>query len=172
MMDESSVLVLQGIGYALVVLGLIGSVLPVLPGPILIWLGVLVWAWGDGFVEVNWWTIGILGVLAALAWASDLFFTTTLSRRAGVSWRAIAGALVCGIAGGIVLSGVPIIGTLFGALLGALLGMLVIERIIKGNWSAAGEAVRAYFTASLVSTIFELTVAFLMVGIFVWQVIL
>ena len=101
-------------------------------------------------LQVNWWTIGALGVLAALAWASDLFFTTTLSRRAGVSWRAIAGALVCGIAGGIFLSSVPVIGTLFGALIGALLGMLVIERYIKGNWGEAFGAVRAYFTASLV----------------------
>jgi uncharacterized protein YqgC (DUF456 family) len=171
-MVESSVLLLQGIGYALVVLGLIGAVLPVLPGPILIWAGVLVWAWGDGFVEVNWWTIAILGVLAALSWASDLFFTTTLSRRAGVSWRAIGGALVSGIIGGIVLSGVPVIGTLFGALIGALVGMLLIERSIKGNWPAAVEAVRAYFTASLLSTVFEVGVALLMVGIFVWQAFL
>jgi uncharacterized protein YqgC (DUF456 family) len=172
MMAESSVVVLQAIGYALVVLGLIGAVLPVLPGPILIWLGVLAWAFGDGFVEVNWWTVGILGVLAALAWASDLFFTTTLSRRAGVSWRAIGGALVCGVLGGIFLSGLPVIGTLFGALIGALLGMLVIERYIKGNWHAALEAVRTYFTASLLSTVFEVAVALLMVGIFVWQVFL
>jgi len=171
-MVESSGLVLQGIGYALVVLGLIGTVLPVLPGPILIWLGVLSWAWGDGFVEINWWTISALGVLAALAWAADLFFTTTLSRRAGVSWRAIAGALVCGIAGGIFLSSLPVIGTLFGALIGALLGMLVIERYIKGNWSEAFGAVRTYFTASLLSTLFEVVVALLMVGIFIWQVFL
>ena len=169
-MQESLAVVLQAVGYALVVLGLIGAVLPVLPGPILIWLGVLVWAWADGFATVNWWTLGILGVLAALSWASDLFFTTTLSRRAGVSWRAIAGALVCGVLGGIFLSGVPVLGTLFGALVGALAGMLLIERGIKGNWSAAWAAVRAYVVATAVSTGFELVVALLMVGIFLWQV--
>ena len=169
-MQDSLAVVLQAVGYVLVVLGLIGAVLPVLPGPILIWLGVLVWAWADGFATVNWWTLGILGVLAALSWASDLFFTTTLSRRAGVSWRAIAGALVCGVLGGIFLSGVPVLGTLFGALVGALAGMLLIERGIKGNWSAAWAAVRAYVVATAVSTGFELVVALLMVGIFLWQV--
>ena len=168
-MESSLTVVLQAVGYGLVVLGLIGAVLPVLPGPILIWLGVLVWAWADGFVAVNWWTLGVLGLLAALAWASDLFFTTTLSRRAGVSWRAIAGALVCGIIGGILLSGVPVLGTLFGALIGALLGMLLIERTIKGEWPAAWAAVRAYAAATALSTGFELVVALLMVGIFVWQ---
>ena len=169
-MQDSLAAGLQALGYALVVLGLIGAVLPVLPGPILIWLGVLLWAWADGFVAVNWWTLGILGLLAALAWASDLFFTTTLSRRAGVSWRAIGGALICGVLGGIFLSGVPVLGTLFGALVGALAGMLVIERGIKGNWPAAWAAVRAYVVATAVSTGFELVVALLMVGIFLWQV--
>ena len=169
-MQDSLAAGLQALGYALVVLGLIGAVLPVLPGPILIWLGVLLWAWADGFVAVNWWTLGILGLLAALAWASDLFFTTTLSRRAGVSWRAIGGALICGVLGGIFLSGVPVLGTLFGALVGAVAGMLVIERGIKGNWPAAWAAVRAYVVATAVSTGFELVVALLMVGIFLWQV--
>ena len=169
-MQDSLAVGLQALGYALVVLGLIGAVLPVLPGPILIWLGVLVWAWADGFVAVNWWTLGVLGLLAALAWASDLFFTTTLSRRAGVSWRAIGGALICGVLGGIFLSGVPVLGTLFGALVGALAGMLVIERGIKGNWPAAWAAVRAYVVATAVSTGFELVVALLMVGIFLWQI--
>ena len=171
-MTESASVALQTLGYALVVLGLIGAVLPLLPGPILIWLGVLVWAWADGFVEVNWWTLGILGLLAAMAWASDLFFTTTLSRRADVTWRAIGGALVCGVLGGILLSGVPILGTLFGALIGALVGMLVIERSIKGEWSAAWSAVRAYALATAVSTGFELVIALLMVGIFLWQALL
>ena len=159
----------QWIGYALVILGLAGSVLPLLPGPILIWLGMLVWAWGDGFVEVNWLTLTLLGLLAAGAWASDLFFTTTLSRRAGVSWKAIAASIVCGILGGIFLSELPVIGTIFGALIGALLGMLGMELIDKHNLRAALTAVRAYVGASLLSTLFEVTVALLMVGIFVWQ---
>ncbi len=169
-MNEATVALLQTVGYALVVLGLIGAVLPLLPGPILIWLGVLVWAWADGFAEVSWLTLGVLGVLAAMSWAADLFFTTSLSRRAGVSWKAIGAALVGGVLGGILLSGLPIVGTLFGALLGALLGMLLIERLVKGNWPAAWAAVRAYFTASLVSTVFEVVVALLMVIIFLWQV--
>lgn len=171
-MAESGMVALQAVGYALVILGLIGAVLPVLPGPILIWCGVLVWAWGNHFVDVNWWTLGLLGLLAAAAWASDLFFTTTLSRRAGVSWRAIAGALVCGVLGGIFLTGIPVLGTLFGALIGAMVGMLVIERLIKGNWGEALSAVRAYVAATALSTGFELLVALLMVGIFLWQVLL
>lgn len=160
---------IQALGYVLVILGLAGAVLPLLPGPILIWLGVLVWAWGDGFVQVNWLTLTVLGLLAASAWASDLFFTTTLSRRAGVSWKAISASIVCGILGGIFLSQLPVVGTLFGAMIGALLGMLGMELLDKRNLRAALTAVRTYVGASLLSTVFEVAVAVLMVGIFLWQ---
>lgn len=159
----------QVVGYALIVLGLIGAVLPVLPGPPLIWLGVLAWAWADGFTHVSWITVAVLGVLALASWGSDLPFSTSLSRRAGVSWRAIAGSIVCGILGGIFLSELPVIGTLFGALIGSVLGMLVIERSVKGEWPAAFTAVKAYVAASLLSTVFEIAVALLMVGIFAWR---
>jgi uncharacterized protein len=165
----SSATLFQLLGYALVLLGVAGTVLPLLPGPVLIWLGILAWAWGDGFVQVNWLVLAILGILALLAWGSDLFFTTAFTRKAGVSWKAVFGSIVTGILGGIFLSQLPFIGTLFGALLGALLGMLVIERYDKHNWPAAFAGVRAYIGATILSTVFEVTVAALMVGIFVWQ---
>ena len=48
--------------------------------------------------------------------------------------------------------------------------MLVIERSIKGEWPAAWRAVRAYVAATALSTGFEVLVALVMVGIFVWRV--
>ena len=118
-MADFSVLYL--LGYALILLGLVGVILPLVPGPLLIWLGALVWAWGDGFARVNWVVLAVLGVLAALAWASDILLTTAMSRRSGVSWKAIGGAVVGGLVGGLLLVEIPIIGTLFGALLMAAL---------------------------------------------------
>lgn len=58
-------------GYALVILGVIGVILPLVPGTLLIWLGALVWAWGDGFERINWVVLAILGVLALLAATSS-----------------------------------------------------------------------------------------------------
>ncbi len=107
-------------GYVLIVLGLIGAVVPLLPGPLLIWIGAFVWAWGDGFVHVGWPTLIALLLLALFAWASDFLLTMLVGRKAGASWRAIFGAIVGGIVGGILLSGfVPIIGSLVGAILGS-----------------------------------------------------
>lgn len=165
----TSATLLQVLGYALVLLGIAGAVLPLLPGPILIWLGVLAWAWADGFTQVNWLTLSVLGILALLAWASDLLFTTAFTRKAGVSWKAVFGSIFTGILGGIFLSELPFVGTLFGAMLGALLGMLVIEQYDKRSWRAAFAGVRSYLGATILSTVFEVAVAALMVGIFVWQ---
>ena len=156
-------------GYALILLGLVGVILPLLPGPLLIWLGALVWAWGDGFVRVNWVVLTVLGVLAALAWASDILLTTTMSRRAGVSWKAIGGALAGGILGGFLLIEIPIIGTLFGALVGAMLGMLAVEWFDKRNLRQALRATWGYLVSSLLASALEIVIAVAMVGIFVWQ---
>jgi uncharacterized protein YqgC (DUF456 family) len=158
------------VGYALILLGLVGVILPLLPGPLLIWLGALVWAWGNGFERVNWVVLTVLGVLAALAWASDILLTTTMSRRSGVSWKAIGGALAGGILGGILLVGIPILGALFGALVGAMLGMLVVEWFDKRNLRRALRATWSYLVSSLLASALEIVIAGVMVGIFVWQV--
>ena len=100
------------ISYFLITLGLAGTVLPLVPGPLIIWLGALVWVWGNGFQGIDWVLLLVLGVLAVLAWGTDLLMTTTFSRRAGVSWRSIGAAIVGGLLGGFFLSGIPVLGTI------------------------------------------------------------
>ncbi len=157
-------------GYALVTLGVIGVILPLVPGPLLIWLGALVWAWGDGFERINWVVLTILGALAVLAWASDLLFTTALSRRAGVSWKAIGGAIVGGLAGGLLLAGIPVVGTIGGALVGAMLGALLMEWFDKRNLRRALRATWSYLIGSLAASALEILIAVVMVIIFFWRV--
>ena len=157
------------VGYALMFIGLVGAVVPVLPGPPLIWLGVLAWAYGDHFVRIGWPILLLLGVLALAAWGADLFLTTMLSRRAGASWRAIGGAIAGGFIGGAFLSALPIIGTEAGALIWAVVGMWLVEYSIKGNGRAATAVVYAYMTGSLLTTVIEVVASLTMTGIFAWQ---
>jgi len=158
------------VGYALVIIGVIGVILPLVPGPLLIWLGALLWAWGDGFERINWVVLSILGVLAVLAWGADLLFTTALSRRTGVSWKAIGGAIVGGLAGGLLLTGIPVVGTLGGALIGAMLGTLLVEWLDKRDLGRALRATWNYLIGSLAASALEILIAVVMVIIFVWQV--
>lgn len=160
---------LAGLGLILVGIGLIGSVLPLLPGLPLIWLGAFVWAWGNNFQEVGWPTLIVLALFALIGWGIDLLLTPAMSRRAGVSWRAIGGAVLGGLLGGIFLSVIPVIGTLFGALIGAIIGMWFVEYRIRGDEQAATAAVRAYLSGVAVTTTLNVLLALMMVAIFLWQ---
>jgi uncharacterized protein len=157
------------IAYLLIIIGVVGAIVPVLPGPLIIWIGMLLWAWVDGFVRIGWWTLIILAVLALIAWISDFLLSTVISRRAGASWRSILGSIVGGIAGAILMSWIPLLGTVLGALLGAAAGMWLVEYYDKGNAQAATTALRAYIVSMAAAAVVELGLVFIMLGIFAWQ---
>lgn len=161
------------LAYLLMFVGLIGSVLPLVPGPIFIWLGALLWAANDGFQAVGWPTLLFLGVLTILAWSSDLVLTAVFSRRSGASWKAILGAILGGFVGGIFFGGwIPILGTLVATVLGAVAGMVVMETIDKRDVRVAIQATRGYVVGVLASSALEAALALVMILIFFWQAFL
>jgi uncharacterized protein YqgC (DUF456 family) len=162
----------SALAYILIAIGLAGSVIPLLPGPMLIWVGAFVWAWADGFTRIGWPTLIVLGLLALAAWGSDIFLTTVMSRRAGASWKAILGAIVGGIVGAGLLSALPLLGTVLGAILGAMGGMWLVEYWDKGNARAATIAVQAYVASMIFAAILEMVIALTMIGIFATQAFL
>jgi uncharacterized protein YqgC (DUF456 family) len=158
------------LAYIAICIGLLGSILPVLPGPFLIWGGALLWAWANGFVEIGWPTLILLGLLALTAKALDLALTTGMSRRAGVSWHAIGAALLGALVGGVLLTGVlPLIGTFIGAILGGVAAMWMVENYIRKDSRAATAAVRVYLSGVGLSAVAQFVLSLLMVLIFVWQ---
>src|SRR5437764_8744261 len=88
---------------ALIIVGVMGTVLPVLPGPILVFAGIALAAWIDDFARIPIWLLAILGALTALAWVVDFFAAAAGAKRAGASRYAIIGAAVGTVAG--ILSG-------------------------------------------------------------------
>ncbi|MCS6845593.1 MAG: DUF456 domain-containing protein [Caldilineales bacterium] len=158
------------LAYFLMLLGLIGAVVPVLPGPVLIWLGSLLWAWQDGFQRVGWPTLLLLLVLTVLAWGFDLILTTFISRRNGVSWRSILAAIVGGVLGGLLFGGfLPVVGTVVAAVLGSAVGMLLVEYYDKQSWPLALRAGRNYILAFTLASLVEAWLAVLMIVVFAWQ---
>ena len=160
------------LAYALMILGLIGSLLPVLPGPIFIWLGVFLWAWGDGFQAIGWPTLALLGILTVIAWVSDLALTTILSRRAGISWKSIGAAIVGGIIGGILLSGILVLGSIVGTILGAIGGLALFEYRDKQDWALAWKSAKTYLVGFFGAVAVETALSLVMLGIFAWQAFL
>jgi uncharacterized protein len=141
----------------LVVVGLAGTILHALPGPILVFAGILVAAWGDGFTRIGAGTLFVLAVLTAAAYAIDFVASALGVRRAGASPRAVVGAALGAVAG--IFFGLP------GLILGPFLGALAAELTVKGDLRAASRAGLAAWIGFVVGTALKLTLVFAMIGI-------
>lgn len=121
-MDYSFILYL--LAALLVIVGIAGVVLPALPGIPLVFAGLLVAAWTDGFARVGWLPLVVLGVLTAISIVVDVLSTTLGAQRLGASRLALVGSLVGTVAG---LFFMPI-GLFAGPFVGALLGEYIHSR--------------------------------------------
>src|SRR3954470_9552695 len=104
------------LGALLVVIGILGTVLPALPGVPLVFVGLLIAAWAEGFQKVGWFTLSVLAVLTLLSFVVDFFASAMGAKRVGASWA----ALVCAAAGATVglFFGLP--GFILGPFVGAV----------------------------------------------------
>jgi len=150
--------VIWALAVLLVVVGLAGVVLPALPGTVLIFAGLLLAAWADGFVRVCAGTVIGLGILTAASYFVDVATMALGMKRLGTTRRAMAGAAIGTIAG--LFFGLP--GLIIGPFAGAVLGELTAHR----DLGRAGRAGIAAWIGFLIGTVVKVGLAFAMVGIF------
>ena len=118
---------LWALALLLVLAGLAGAVLPAIPGAPLVFAGLLLGAWIDGFQKVGWFPLVVAGVLAALTFAVDLAATALGAKRVGASPLALVGAAVGTVAG--LFFG--FVGVVVGPFAGAALGEYVARRDLR-----------------------------------------
>jgi uncharacterized protein YqgC (DUF456 family) len=145
-------------GAALVVVGLAGIVFPALPGTVLIFVGLLIAASGDGFQRVGAWTLTLIGVIGAASYAVDFVAAALGANRIGASRRAVVGAALGTLLG--LPLGLP--GVIFGPLAGALVGEWSAHR----DWRRAGQVGMAAWIGFLIGTAVKIAMAFSMIAIF------
>ncbi|WP_313644006.1 DUF456 domain-containing protein [Stenotrophomonas sp.] len=102
----------------LVIVGIAGIILPALPGVPLVFVGLLVAAWGDGFERVGWLPLVVLGVLTVISVIVDVIATVIGAQKVGASKLALLGSAIGTVVG---LFFMPI-GLFVGPFAGALLG--------------------------------------------------
>ncbi|HEY7714229.1 MAG TPA: DUF456 domain-containing protein [Candidatus Binatia bacterium] len=142
----------------LVFAGLIGLVAPGLPGAPLIFAGLLLAAWAEGFEYVGLGTILIIGVIAILTFSVDFWATMFGAKKFGASKRAIIGA-VLGLVIGLFL-GFP--GVIFGPFIGAVIGELSARQgLEQATRAGIGATVGFVLGAAL-----KLALAFAMIGVY------
>jgi uncharacterized protein YqgC (DUF456 family) len=142
----------------LLVAGLIGLFLPVLPGAPLIFAGLVIASWAEDFHYAGLWTVVILAILTLLTLAVDFWATIFGAKKFGASKRAVIGALI-GLVIGIFL-GFP--GIIFGPFIGAVVGELSAQKDLK-------QATRAGIGATIglvLGAAIKLALALTMIGVF------
>jgi len=142
----------------MVITGLIGTVVPVLPGIPVIFTGMLLAAWSTGFEPVGWGTITILAVLTALSILIDLLAAAFGAKRLGASQRAFWGATLGALVG--LFFGLP------GIVLGPFIGAVAAELAAGRGAQQAGMSGYGVWLGLILGTAAKLAIAFLMVGIF------
>jgi hypothetical protein len=152
------------LAFALIAVGLIGTVMPALPGPPLVLLGILLAAWIDRFAKISGLVCAIISVLALAAIAIDWIAGAMGARRVGASKWAVIGATVGAILG--VLSGFW--GLLFMPLVGAAIG----EFIARQDLLRAGQVGLATWIGMLLGTVAKLAIVAMMIGIFAGALLL
>ena len=134
-------------------LGVVGVVIPVVPGLLLSWLGVLFWALlSDAGTAVRWLVLALATVVAVVGALVKYLMPGRRLKNAGVPNRALLAGGVLGVVGFFV---VPVVGLI----LGFVLGVYLVERARLGPsqaWpstrkalGAAGMAMLIEFTAAL-----------------------
>src|SRR5215210_459040 len=108
-------------------LGLLGTVLPGLPGVPLIFAAALVYAYITNFEVVSVFVIVLLGLFALIVFVTDFLGTAYGARRFGASNWGTAGAGIGGLIGALVGALFFGIGALFGLLAGTIGGVFLGE---------------------------------------------
>ena len=111
----------------IMLVGLLGSVLPGLPGVPLIFAGALVYAYVTDFEVVGALVLVLLGLFALLAFVADFLGTAYGARRFGASNWGTAGGAIGGLVGALVGTLFFGVGALFGLLAGTIVGVFVGE---------------------------------------------
>jgi uncharacterized protein len=143
---------------ALVLTGLAGTVLPILPGTLLVWAGILLGAWIDDFTRVSVGTVAVISILAVLAWGLDFVAGLMGAKRAGASKQALIGAALGTVIG--LLMG--LVGVLFMPLVGAAAGEYWAQR----NQTRAIKVGVATWVGLMLGMLAKVVLSFVMVGIF------
>ncbi len=143
---------------ALVLLGIVGTVLPGLAGSPFVFFGLLIVAWIDRFEKVGWVTLTVLGVLTLLPLGIDYLAVALGAKRLGASREAVVGAIIGVIAG--IFSG------LIGLILFPFLGAAIGEYLHQRDWVRAGKVGIGTWLGLVLGVGAKLAVIFAMIGIF------
>lgn len=144
-----------------IVVGLVGIVVPVLPGLLLVWGAIAVWALVDASAT-GWALLAVATVLVALSQVVKYLVPGRRLRDAGVPTRSIVAGGVLGIVGFFV---VPVVGLFVGFVGGVYLAELARLRRHDAAWPSTLHALKAAGLSILIELLTGLLLAAGWIGV-------
>lgn len=154
------------LGFVLMLTGILGSFLPVLPGPPISWVGLLLLHLTD-VIPMDWLFLGITLAIAILVFALDYIIPVIGTKKFGGSKAGVIGTTI-----GLLVSLIfPILG-LLGIIVWPFIGALVGELINRTDHKTALKSAFGSFLGFLTGTFIKFLVATIYLGLFisiVWE---
>jgi hypothetical protein len=153
------------IGLICMLLGIIGSIVPVMPGPAASWVGILM-LYCTGAVAMNYWLLGITLAITIVLSVLDYVIPAKGTKCFGGTKYGIWGTNIGLIVG--IIAPIPF-GFLIGPFIGALIGELAFD---PSNHNRAFKAATGSLVGFLASTFIQFLVCVLFLGLYislVWQ---
>lgn len=152
---------LLGIGFACMIAGIFGSFLPVLPGPGLSWLGILLLYFTHA-VPMNYWVLGVTLAVTIVVSVLDYLIPAKGTKKFGGSKYGIWGTNIGLIVG--IFAPVPF-GFIIGPFVGAFVGELIYD---SKDHNRALKAATGSFIGFLASSFMKFVICMVFFGLFIW----
>lgn len=121
-----------------IAIGLAGILFPLLPGTLLVWAAIAVWAYVE-HTTVSWVVLGVATAVLGAGILVKYLWPARRMRAADVSGRTLAAGAVLGVVGFFVI---PVAGLLVGFVLGVYLAELAQRRDQRRAWASTVHAVK------------------------------
>jgi uncharacterized protein YqgC (DUF456 family) len=138
-----------------IAVGLVGVVVPLVPGMLLVYGAILVWAAVE-HSAASWVTLAIVTVVVAATIAVKYFWPVRRMRRAELSTSTLLAGGVLGVIGFFVI---PVFGLVIGFVLGVYLAELLRRRDYRRAWASTVHAVKGVALSVGVELVGALTAA-------------
>lgn len=142
------------LGCILLILGIIGSVAPVLPGPPLSWIALLCLEFTN-YYDINIWILVITGIVMIIITALDYWIPAAGTKYFGGSRYGVWGSVIGIIASLIMFPVMNIFGIILFPFLGALVGELIAEKPFDKSLKAAFGSLLGFLAGTVIKLIYS-----------------
>ena len=150
-------------GFIVMIVGFFGSFMPVLPGPSISWVGLLL-LYATTVVPVNYWVLGITLLITIIISILDYVIPAQGTKRFGGSSYGIWGTNIGLVLG--IFAPIPF-GFIIGPFVGAFIGEIIYDHKDHGR---ALKAATGSFVGFLASSFMKFMICMVYLGLFAWLV--